>query len=558
MDKKDIAAILKQAGTLMELHGVNPFKARAFLNGARTVERLEEDVAALVDSGGLNEIKGIGKGLAAAIADIVRTGSFPEFEELKNATPEGLLDILRVRGLGAKKVRAIWKKLGITALGELEYACLENRLKDLEGFGEKTQQAVLAGIQQLRRHRDYVHLHRALAAAEEVEAALRESLHVRRFARTGELARFREVIRDVMLIVAVSSRSGLEDDVRRVMPEGEVRSGEDGFTVITSSGIPVELQIVPGEDFGTRQLIGTGSETFLGWLREKGDVESMREENEEDVFARLGLPFVPPELRESPPASLPEAKDLVSFEDLRLMLHVHTSWSDGVHSIEEMAKAARDMGFTAIGICDHSRSAFYANGLDEDRLRMQHEEIEALNAKGPGVRILKGIESDIPPDGSLDYPDSILETFDFIVASVHSSFRLSREDQTRRLVTAVRNPFTTILGHPTGRLLLARPGYDVDMDAVLEAAAESNTIIELNANPHRLDLDWRLIPRAKELGVKLAVNTDAHRVEGLRDIRYGVAMARKGAATAEDVVNTWSVERFLEWKLQAGKNGKPG
>ncbi len=562
MDKHLIARVLEEIGLLLELKGESPFKSNAYSNAARTIEALNEDVAQLVASGKIRELKGIGEALAAKLAELVGTGRLGYYEELKKSVPAGLIEMTAIAGMGPKKIKAVWEQLGVTSVGELEYACIENRLVGLPGFGEKTQEKIRQGILQLKKRRGFHLYANVIGEAEGVVAALRSVKGVRRVELVGDVRRRMEIIRDLALLVEGEGVAAVEAALRRV--DGVTDVALQGRRVTAKSGLGLPITIVVGPALSAHALLAaTGSEAHVAELAERarrrqvpwslpadGDAGGMpTAETEETLYAALGLPYIEPEMREGM-GEIEEAEagrlgTLVEASDILGIFHNHTTDSDGSASLEEMVAAAKALGYRYIGISDHSQSAFYANGLKEDRIREQHAAIEALRKKVSGIAIFKGIEADILADGSMDYPDDVLARFDFVIASVHSRFNLPEEEQTARVVRALSNPHVTMLGHATGRLLLSREGYRIDMKRVIDAAKAYGKIIEINANPHRLDLDWRLCRYAKTQGVKVSINPDAHATEGLADVPFGVNVARKGGLTADDVVNTQGADAIL-------------
>lgn len=568
VDKKSVVQALEEIATLLELSGANPFKSRAFQNGARVIQAYEGDLGTGLESGELKKLKGVGKGLLTEIEALLTTGKSPGLEELREMVPRGLVEILKIPGLGPKRARLVHEKLGVASIGELEYACNENRLVSLDGFGEKTQQKILKGIDAVRRFSGRHLLSDAWSAADRLLAHVGAVEGVERIELAGSIRRRKETIKDVDLLVAAETPERVHEalvtmeDVEEVIGNGETKS-----SVRLSTGLQVDLRTVTPKQFPFALHYFTGSKEHNTRMRQrakdrglklneyglfpKDSEESLDCASEGEIFERLGLHEIAPELREdrgefeaAESGALPE---LVSLEQIRGVLHNHSTWSDGAHSIREMAEAARAMGLEYLGLSDHSQSAFYAHGLKPDAIREQHAEIDEINASFDDFVVLKGIESDILPDGSLDYEEEVLASMDFVVASVHGHFQLSVADQTERCIRAVQNPFTSVLGHPTGRLLLARDGFDLDMDAVIEAAGEVDCAIELNANPHRLDLDWRDLRRATRAGVRISIGPDAHRIEGLQDLRYGVAVARKGWLGAENVLNAMDRAALLSW-----------
>jgi len=563
MDKKEIANILNDIGLLLELKGENPFKSRAYYNAARTIELLEEDIETLVKEDRLKEIKGIGEAINKKITELVLTGKMEYYENLKASIPEGLVEMLKIPGLGPKKIKIIYEKLNITTIRELEYACIENRLVDLPGFGEKTQKKIWEGIQFVKQFSG-----QHLFAEVYTEALkLKEYLDMTKTALVTEIAgslrRKKEIVKDIDILASASDSSKVMEafvnyqDVREVIAKGDTKT-----SVTLKSGINTDLRVVTEKEFPYALHHFTGSKEHNTAMRHrakqmgikmneyglfKGD-KLIECKSEEEIFNKLGLLYIPPELRENmgeiEAAEKGELPKLIEEKDIKGVFHVHTTYSDGANTLVEMVEAARKLGYKYIGITDHSKSAFYAGGLKEEDLVRQWEEIEELNKKYNDIVIFKGIESDILPDGSLDYGEEILKQFEFVIASIHSHFRMSKEDMTKRMIKAIENKYTTIIGHVTGRLLLARDSYEIDIYEVIEAAAHYGKIIEINANPYRLDLDWRYVKHAKEKGVKLAICPDAHSIEGLNDVKYGVGIARKGWLEAKDVINTYEVHEI--------------
>ncbi|MGI9175223.1 MAG: DNA polymerase/3'-5' exonuclease PolX [Rhodothermales bacterium] len=559
MTNKKIASVLKDTASLLVLTGGNPFRARAFESAARTLERMEESAEEKLADGTLTQVKGIGDGLAAQILELTERGSFGLRDELLEAIPPGLHDVLRVKGLGAKKVRRLWQELDVTSLETLEEVAQTGRLADLDGFGKKTQENILANIQQLRTYRQRRRYADALAEALPVLEKLRAVPDVQRAELSGELRRNLETVGEARLIAAatdveaVREALGLEEEAVSTTSEYVLKGA-------LPDGLPLRVRVVPPQRFGTAWWSDTGSETHLQAFKQEAGPPDVHTE-EADVFSSAGLAFIPPELREGRgeiEAARDDAlPDLLSTDDLRGVLHNHSTYSDGAHSLEAMAEAARQMGFAYFGICDHSQSLTVANGLSPSDVRAQHEEIGRLNTQyaeqsGSPFHVFHGIESDILDDGSLDYSDEILALFDFVVASVHSGFNMSEDEMTERIIRAVTNPFTTILGHATGRLLLAREGYAIDHERVIAACAKHGVAIELNANPYRLDLDWRWVRRATEQGILIAINPDAHSTDQLGYMRWGVAVARKGWLTAAQCLNAKPLPDFTSW-LEARK-----
>ncbi len=535
MQKEEVSEALSRIAQLLALKGENPFKVRAFENAAEVVAGVA-DLPALVRGGKLETVKGIGKSIAGEISALVETGTSPALASLELEIPSTLPDLLRIPGLGTKKAHVLWKDLGVTSLGELEYAIRENRLLSLPGFGEKSQQKIGEGLRFVRSTEGRWRLPEAAARAEEARAILlspaAKAAGVTRVEIAGELRRGCEIVSAIPIVVACERPEKLP-----AIPE---RPGAP----------PVTVDAGPKENFGNRLLRSTGSDAHLRGLEARDAPGALRSPafEESALYERLGLLAIPPELREGlgeiDQAAGNALPRLVAPSDLKGLFHLHTTWSDGKATLEETFRRARELGFGYVGITDHSPAAAYARGLSVERVKEQWAEIEALRPKFPGLAVYRGTEADILPDGSIDYGDDFLRGFDFVIASVHSAFHLSREAQTARLVRAVRNPRVTMLGHATGRLLLARAGFEVDLARVLAAAGEAGCGVELNASPYRLDLDWRWGETARRSGVFTSINPDAHDLAGLEDAWWGVSTARKagfppeqilGAATAEAV-----------------------
>jgi len=542
MSNKEISSALKRLAALMELHEENAFKIKSLQNGAFQIDRYGGPIEALSEAEILG-IPGIGKGIAQKIHRMVHGLEDEETDALIAKTPVGLLELLNVKGLGPKKVRVLWKELEIESIGELLYACNENRLIELSGFGAKTQENIRQALEYALQNEGKLHYAEAELLALEAITQLRNSGLSGIVEFTGELRRQNEVVTQIELLYA-------GDASELVVNESLVKTVDSVFELtLAEAQKPILLHVCSLNAFGNTQHRLTGPETHCSEIEAKGNFEK-----EVDLYVAAGKTYIHPALRDW---SLNEAEALAAnkmleLSDFRGILHCHSTYSDGVHSLETMAKAVEAMGMQYFGICDHSRSAGYAGGLSEQKVLEQHTEIDRLNAANSQFKIFKGIESDILTDGSLDYPEEILKQFDFIVASVHSSLRMDESKATARLIRAVENPYTSILGHPSGRLLLSRRPYPIDYPKLIDACAANGVSIELNAHPYRLDLDWRWIPRCVEKGVKISINPDAHRTEGLRDIRYGTLVAQKAGLSAENVLNCLDVASFEAW-LKEGK-----
>ena len=559
MTKDQVAASLREIGTILELNGENPFKCRAYLNAARTLETSPTDLTELVRTDRLGELPGIGDALREKITTLVNTGKLPYLEELRTTIPSGLLSLLDLPGLGPKKLRILRDQLKIESIEALTKACQDGRLASLDGFGEKTATNLLDSIQ---RRATYSKLHRlgtALPAAQSLLTHLRECPSVNQAEIAGSLRRGKEIVKDLDLIASSNKPKEVmkafisAPNVEKVIAHGETKS-----SVILTGGIPCDLRVVPPEVWPTALAHFTGSKEHNIALRQraidrglhlsewgllKGKSKTpLKLKDEKDLHKALGLAFIPPELREDSgeiaAAEQDELPDLLTRDQIRGCLHNHTLASDGQNTLAAMAQAAAELGLEWLGIADHSKSSFQANGLDVKRLEKQIEEIQSLNSKKPKCTLLSGTECDILKDGKLDFPDSLLKELDYVVASVHSGFTSNEKEMTDRILRAIENPHVTCLGHLTGRLLLEREAYPVNIPKILDAAAANGTWIELNANPWRLDLDWRWWHKARDLGILCCINPDAHKTSHLRFLDFGVTLARKGWLRAQDVVNT--------------------
>jgi len=553
LENKDILRAFRLAASLMELHDENPFKIRSYTNAVAVLERMETPLSGQ-SATQLEQIEGVGKALAAKIVEISQTGSFAELDQYLAATPPGVVEMLRIKGMGPKKIRAIWKDLGVETPEALLEACEKNELAALKGFGAKTQETIKNALLYNQQSKGKALYAEVETLAYHLRDFLRDKLKTSQVEVAGEIRRRLEIIEKISLVVATENPQQVKD-VLKSIPELEQNETQSGPFIWrgqeTTSGLAVEFKLIASASFVNELFRATGSEAHLTGLFSNTDcllLVSRKEKytSEEDIYASAGLAYVQPEMREgynelllAKENALPE---LLTDKDLRGILHNHTTYSDGANTLEQMAVYCRDKGYDYLGICDHSKSAFYANGLQEFRIREQHKEMDKLNQALAPFRIFKGIESDILADGSLDYSSEVLATFDFVVASIHSNLKMDMVKATDRLVGAIQNPYTTILGHPTGRLLLRREGYPVDFKTVINACAEQEVIIEINANPWRLDLDWRWVEYALSKGVLLSINPDAHSTEGYHDMRYGVYMGRKGGLTREMTFNTFSLE----------------
>ena len=568
--RESLIETLESIALLLELKGENPFKTRVYTNAARTIEVFSGDFLALARDGQLETVEGIGKAIAAKLTELVTTGTLPYYEKLRAEFPATIFELFGIPGLGPKKIKAVWEQLGVSDLGGLEEAAKDGRVAALPGFGEKTAKNLVAGIEQKRKHSGYFLLGDAALVAEMILEDLKGLSDVSQTSVAGSYRRRKEILHDLDLIAAGKNPAAIiEHFVKNPQVETILAQGPTKASVRFSSGLQCDLRVVTNDEFPFALNYFTGSKEHnvimrsraldRGWTLNEyrlGPVEARatgrnsevetpadipKIYQERDLYRALDLDYIEPELREgrgeiaaAEAGTLPK---LVEIENLRGTFHNHTTASDGRSSLSEMADAAMDIGLEYLGIADHSKSSFQAHGLSEEQLLAQVAEIRNLNASYSGFSLLAGTECDILKDGSLDFPDEILAQLDYVVASVHSSFTQSEADMTKRLIRAMENKHVTMLGHLTGRVLLERESYLVDIPAIIDAAAATGTIIELNASPYRLDMDWRWWQLAKEKGVKCAINPDAHHVTGLQHLWFGIAHARKGWLEKTDVVN---------------------
>jgi len=574
MDKDKVAEILVEIGTLLELKGENPFKTRAYANAARTIESLNEPLAKLVAEKRLGEIKGIGEALEQKITELVETGKLKYYEELKASIPPGLIEMLEISGLGPKKIQALNQKLGIDSVEKLEAACKKGKVAELDGFGEKTQANILEGIERRRTYASKHLLSDALLAAEPLLENLRGHEDVIRCSAAGSLRRSKEVIGDIDLLASSKNPAAVieffvsQPGVLKITAKGETKA-----SVILEGGIQCDLRVVSDREFPFALAYFTGGKEHNIVMRQRAIARGLRlneyglfkskEEtrdpkllvpckSEEEIFVKLGLPFIEPELREDHgefnAAEKNELPKLIEWTDLKGSLHNHSTWSDGHNTLEEIAEHMENLGLAYWAITDHSKSSFQANGLDAKRLREQVKEIKKINERlaerGSDFRLLAGTEVDILKNG-LDFDDELLAELDVVVASLHVPANNEAEN-TKRLIRAAQNQFVHIIAHPTGRLLLEREPYPVNVSAVIDACATAGTWLELNCNPHRFDLDWRHWPMAKSKGVKCVINPDAHRNEHAGFLRLGAGIARKGWLEKTDAVNALALKSLLK------------
>lgn len=543
MKNKEIARQFDLLAKLMELHEENTFKIRSYANAYLSLRKLEGELSSM-DRASISSIPGIGEAITDKITELVETGKMRTLEKYKALTPEGIQEMLGVRGLGPKKVKQIWKEMGITTVGELLYACNENRLVEVKGFGLKTQEEIRKKIEYFVDSKGKY----LFASIDQAALALENTV--------------RNVFPDCLVSVC--------GECRRLMPEvagieiictlefDKILQNVDGIALDATDEkwkwmeLPVIWTTVSHEDFYSKLFESSCSEGFL----KSSGFKAGKYSSEEEIFSKLGFQYVAPEYRESSEtvtkAKTSSLPDLIQLHDIKGIVHNHSTYSDGLHSLKDMSDYVKNQGFEYFVISDHSRSAFYAQGLDEESVIMQWREIDALNAGYTQFKVYKGIESDILPDGSLDYSDEILRQFEVVIASVHSVLNMDIQKATDRLIRAIENPYTRILGHPTGRLLLAREGYPLDFHKIIDACAANNVVIELNANPQRLDIDWQWIEYVLKKNVKIAINPDAHSKESIHYIKYGVYAARKGGLPSDMCLNTLNSAQFDAW-IHSGK-----
>jgi DNA polymerase (family 10) len=569
MSNAEIVDILELTAKLLELHGADPFKVKSYGVAGFYLDKYKDGEIASLTLEELTKLQGIGKSTAAKIMEIVQRGTFKELEELLENTPLGVLEMFSIKGIGAKKIAVLWRELGIDNLHELELACQSGKIAKVKGFGGSTEQKILESLAFLKDQAGKLRMDKAEAIAEMISEELKKSFDKVEIA--GDVRRKTEIVETIRLLVGTQAPLLLQDALNNI--EFLVQDEKISSPFIwrgKMQGVAVEIEVVAvkPENLVNELFIETASPEHLNkitvtgtslWRQTKYELF----ESEEAIYEKAGLPYIVPEMREGADefvwAETHTAEQLITWDDLKGILHNHSTYSDGQHTLEQMALFCQELGFEYLGIADHSQTASYASGLKPDDVFRQHEEIARLNERfalsgsDKPFKILKGIESDILGDGSLDYSDEILSSFDYVVASVHSNLTMTLEKATARLLKAIQNPYTTILGHPTGRLLLSREGYPIDHKEIIDACAANNVVIEINASPWRLDLDWRWIAYCMEKGVLLSINPDAHKKEGYYDMHYGVAVARKGGLTREMTFNAFSLAEIEEYlKMRKG------
>jgi DNA polymerase (family 10) len=563
MSNPEIVEILELTAKLLELHNADPFKIKGYSIAAFYLDKYKDGELQNMTEQELTKLQGIGKSTAGKIVQIAKTGTFPELEELLSNTPLGVMEMFNIKGIGPKKIAVLWQELGIDNLHELELACLNGTVAKLKGFGGSIQQKIIDSLAFLKDQAGKLRMDKADVVADLIITELKKNFE--QVEAAGDIRRKSETVDTIRIVVGTDSPALLQNSIGEIefLVQDEKQSSPFVWRGnVQEVAVAIEIVAVKPERLVNELFLETADVEHLGYATESGatiwqQAYYQTAENEEAIYEKAGLPYIVPEMREGAGefvwSETHTPDQLITWDDLKGILHNHSTYSDGQHTLEQMAVRCRDLGFEYLGIADHSQTAVYAQGLSIEEVLRQHEEIAKLNARFASenpekpFKILKGIESDILGDGSLDYPTEILASFDYIVASVHSNLTMTQEKATARLLKAIENPYTTILGHPTGRLLLSREGYPIDHKVIIDACAEHKVVVEINASPWRLDLDWRWISYCMEKGVLLSINPDAHAMEGYLDMHYGVANARKGGLTKDMTFNAFSLERMEEY-----------
>ena len=548
----EISDIFSFYAFLLELHNENEFKVKSYRSAVFKIDKMAENIVELTPE---QIRKTFGKSTAEQVLEILEKGSFIALDDILAQTPEGVLKMAKIKGLGAKRLRVLWQEAGIDSPEALSVACQEDKIAAIKGFGEKMQEAIKNSLLFIRLNSDKLLYADAEPIAQKLEEMLQESSFVERTSFVGDWRRAMEII-DVLGVLVQTSHIKQMHEYLSACTWLEPLPAYSGVYVwrgkVAGSPLKVEIHFAQKENFGSQLFLLSASQKHLAFVAGKETLLQIAQKqavtDERAIYLQAGLPYLPPEIREGQfEFSLTQTPTLIETKDLKGTLHNHSTYSDGKHAILEMAQAAKKLGFEYFGITDHSKSAYYANGLDEQRVLLQHQEIDQINAQYPDLCILKGIEADILNNGDLDYSQDFLKTFDFVVASIHSNLQMNETKATERMIKAIENPYTTIIGHPTGRLLLRRDGYPLNMQKVIDACAANEVALEINAHPLRLDLDWRWIHQALEKGVKISINADAHDTEGLQYHRFGVLIARKGGLTPQMCLNCMSKESIKEF-----------
>ena len=558
MNNGTIADHFSLLSKLMDIHGENSFKSKSYSILAFNIEKLPAEITTMSDAE-LFSMKGIGESSGAKIKELIATGSLKQLEEILAKTPPGILEMMRIKGLGPKKIATIWKEMGLESIGELEYACNENRLAQMKGFGAKTQDSVLASIQYYNQNLGFHLWAQVEAVAKSLLSGLQKNFPNSKFSLTGDIRRQENTIEFIELVTD-ADKDALSMQFADMTDKVIEEEPNERITIRIPNEPVIRFHLTDSAGFYSKLFTTTGSAEFMEAFLAKYSVPE-NAASEEAIFAANKLAYITPAQRETARilelASDGDLSELIQPEDIKAIIHSHSTWSDGLETIEQMAKACIDKGFEYLVISDHSQAAYYANGLTTERIAAQHQEIDALNDKLAPFKIFKSIEADILGNGDLDYTPAVLNTMDLVIASVHSNLKMTLEKAMDRVMAAIRNPYTTILGHPTGRLLLSREGYPLDHKAIIDACAEHNVVIELNANPRRLDMDWRWLEYAIEKGVLLSIDPDAHSVNGYKDIYYGVMSAQKGGLTAKQNLSSFTLAEFEDFlKVYREKKSK--
>lgn len=541
MTNKEIANTLAKLGKIMELHDENAFKTRSYANAYLTLRSLPQPLSDM-EPEEISQVRGVGKAISDKINELLSTGELQTLNKYLDMTPPGVVEMMGIKGFGPKKIKVIWKNLGIESPGELLYACHENRLIELKGFGTKTQDSLIKQINYFLDSKGKFLYASVADIVEELVDILKEELPEYKFDVTGEVRRKLPIINSIEFI------TDFDDSIEKEL----IQMGLEALTIdeeeLYYHSYPISFYQVGADEYFEELVFSSSSEDFRKEIQAKVKGSS---NSELEVFENNKLQYICPELREDPATIKIAAKnklpDLIEEQDIKGVIHSHTTYSDGQNTLEQMAQAAQEKGYEYILITDHSKAAFYANGLKEDRVHQQLDEIDMINSRMQGFKIFKGIESDILNNGDLDYEEDILKQFDVIIASVHSNLKMDEAKANKRLIKAIENPYTKILGHPTGRLLLSREGYPIDHKKIIDACAANDVVMELNANPNRLDMDYRWIPYALEKEVMVSINPDAHSIVGIDDIKWGVAAARKGGLVSSKCLNTMNLAAFENW-----------
>ncbi|PZP49448.1 MAG: histidinol-phosphatase [Pseudopedobacter saltans] len=546
ISNETIAKNFSLLSKLMEIHGENPFKIKSYANVVRIIEKYPKAFSELSHNE-IASIKGIGEAIAQKILDQIATGRLPLLDKYLNETPKGIVEMLQIKGLGAKKVQTIWKDLGIENLGELLYACNENRLLHYKGFGEKTQENIRQAIEFYQQSQGLFLYAQVDNVAKSIHEELLKTFPSNTFLICGKYREQQEIIEQLEWVTDCSISELKSFTEKKNWTDKGSTEGIGLFS--TEENIQISLFIYPKDQLAFQQFERTGSQDFLeAWKKEFPFSEGEVFQTEEEIFQKAGTAIIPPYLRDFPEviqkAKTNQIPDVIQTKEIKGIIHSHSNWSDGANTLREMAQYVKSLGLEYLVISDHSQSAFYANGLKPDRVLEQHKEIDQLNQELAPFHIFKSIESDILYNGDLDYPDEVLDSFDLIIASVHSILKMDEEKATSRILAAVANPYTSILGHMTGRLLLSRAGYPVDHDKIIKACQENDVVIELNAHPRRLDIDWRWLYRALDNGIITSINPDAHSTEGCHVIQYGVSVGQKAGLTSKQNLSSFSLEEM--------------